>query len=227
MNKVRKQQAIFALGFSESREFASYLKQELSNSENGLYHNVYIAPLGESLSFPHGLAEAAKDSDLITHSAGLIAVSLAVASSKSIIALNAPERNTLAKTIIAGLRVGLFSDDQPEDHVKTDSLLDPGLELLRYPLDNVKVPLLVRNFSAAEYLSSAESIFPEGRTMIQTTNDQFGFTRSADIRFAVENGVNAWEVPGLHNRPMFQPQAMVQHIRHALYGEQPPALLAA
>ena len=58
--------------------------------------------------------------------------------------------------------------------------------------------------------------FPEGKLLMQTDDDSFGFTREDDIFHASHLGLDAVIVPGKHNEVLFQPDRFVGHIRDAI-----------
>jgi hypothetical protein len=209
MIKEIPNEAILIGGFSESHAVLEGLAI-VAHPQRGIFDSVRHITAGEYHENPdrYPMSEVAG----VFHSAGLLGVEAAALA----IGLCTTEPTPLYRQAYGAFRVA-FESIGREDGLRDDiaSPKHPAKELWAHN-GTLWIPFAVRKFSSSQRLAQGAEDFPNGRVLIQTLDDSFGFTRESAVAYAAEHGVVASIVAGMHNSPLFRPREFVGHIKNAI-----------
>jgi hypothetical protein len=209
--------AVLLPGNSETSEFVEPLGNKLVEQHG--FQDVDVILLGDALAKPHKYAKRLNRRPVYTHSAGPLALRellKAGAFAGPVVALSPAEPTPLLKTAQGVIKVSRQGIKGAEEGVEQVPLYVAGREMLRHPIETLKLPFSLRNFSTARFLIEASGQIAFGSQYYAFDNDEFGFHRPDAINLLNSMGIPAHTLQGTHNYPMTNPLDTLRQIDQAL-----------
>lgn len=203
-------QAVYIGGFGNGQKSADGVAEALAD----YYGNVVPFTFSSALEFPHILRQAARKADVITHSAGMLA--LRGTSPNSITAFGAPlptsKCKLVGRTMVKTGRmhvpgVGIRS---PRDVLTVTKYNSSTMtELAVHPIANLGQLGKIACFDAVQAAIAAKKAGISSQLTYNASDEYYRLT-SQDTTSAIDAGVIVKMIPGVHDELVLRPKATLQ-----------------
>ncbi len=213
--------AIIALGHSERKMVGEKWASEIDNLD--IFEDIDVVTINrlDRLRDSSLLKSVMKKSTVFGHSAASTRIDEAL----QFVAINPPEPASTLDLLKAASKI---ANDPIEPEVGSHKtglldLLGAGLELADSPTSSIStIRRISGGYSAVEDLiAKGEKSFPEGRAIVHSELDGFGFSELANMHRAAGNGITAVEIPNhYHNEVLFAPKKTIGLLTPSIFPEQ-------
>ncbi len=209
--EIASERAVLGLGHSERTEVGLFMARTMMNF--GLFKTVDVVTINDLVNprFTDEISGMMAECCVVTHSAFPVHMDRIEGPILQILAFNPPE-STPIKRLAQGASVvakDVFLKEAGHHQTGLSDLAKAGVELMRRPMTSIETVRRIANgFSTLEYLMEHKDQFTQGRAVVHSSGDNFGFQKGFDFLRAEDDGILTMFIEGnhRHNQVLFSPK---------------------